>query len=74
MRQEIWLLGGKLKMISSFFFFKQKNHGYLSKRFSNCIQAYKTNKTKIKFLSHKLRTNRAHETQIELQYLMMPRK
>jgi hypothetical protein len=48
------------------------NHGYLSKRFSNCTQAYKTNKTKIKFLSHKLRTNRARETQIELQYLMMP--
>jgi hypothetical protein len=55
-----------------FFFFM--NHGYLSKRFSNYIQAYKTSKTKTKFLSHKLRANCARETQIELQYLIMPRK
>jgi hypothetical protein len=43
-------------------------------RFSNCNQAYKTNKIKIRFLSHKLRANCARESQIELQYLIMPRK
>jgi hypothetical protein len=46
----------------------------LFQRFSNCNQAYKTNKTKIRFLSHKLRANCARESQIELQYLIMPRK
>jgi hypothetical protein len=72
MRQEIRLLGGKLKII--FFFLKNlllllllflNNQGYHSNRLPNCIQAFKTNMTKLLIYTPQTTCQCARENQIE---------
>jgi hypothetical protein len=62
MRQEIRLLGGKLKMIIYIYIL---NQGYLANGLPNCIQAYKTNMTKLRIYTPQITCQCARENQIE---------